>query len=115
MTPPVDASRPANTPIPLTLGTAQTRWSRIQSLREAGGRLVTILEMQSSPGSRLPPACREAWSGWEHEALTAITHRDYERAELALDRGVHALRHALDLVRQARLSEDVILSLLAAA
>jgi hypothetical protein len=60
-------------------------------------------------------ACHQAWGGWEREALISILHRDYASAELALDRGVHSLRHALQLVQQARLSEDVILSLVEAA
>jgi hypothetical protein len=111
----VELARPASRPAPLTLGTAQARWTRIQALRHSAERHLAVMAVQTGTASRLLQACHEVWSGWEREALISILHRDYDNAELALDRGVHSLRHALDMVQKARLSEDVILSLLAAA
>jgi hypothetical protein len=91
------------------------RWTLIQSLRQAAVHQLAEIASQVGADSRLLMRCREVWSDWEREALISILHHDYTNAEVMLDRGVHSLRHALQLVHKDRLSEEELLSLIAAA
>jgi len=108
MPPSIDLSRPSSRP-------ADSRWATIQSLRQAADHHLAIIETRAGRDSRVLRRCREVWGGWEREALISILHRDYANAEVLLDRGVHSLRHALELVQKDRLTEDEMLSLIAAA
>jgi hypothetical protein len=92
----------------------ERRWLPIESLRQAADRHLAEIAVDAGAESRLYRHCREVWGCWEREALISILNRDFANAEMMLDRGVHALHHALDLVRQDRLSEDEQLSLIAA-
>jgi hypothetical protein len=87
----------------------------IQSLRQSADLHLAVIASRSGPDSRVLRRCREVWGDWEREALISILHRDYANAEVLLDRGVHSLRHALDVVQKDRLSEEEMLSLIAAA
>lgn len=107
MTPPKPAARPAPQ--------AESRWPAIQALRQEADRQLALIAADTGEGSRLHGLCREVWSSWEREALISVLHHDHANAEVMLDRGVHALRHALDLVHKDRLSEDELASLMAAA
>ena len=108
MPPSIDLSRPSPR-------TADSRWGLIQSLRQAADHHLAIIETRAGRDSRVLRRCREVWGGWEREALISVLHDDYANAEVMLDRGVHALRHTLQLVHQDRLSEEELLSLIAAA
>jgi hypothetical protein len=90
-------------------------WTRIQGLRQAADGHLAAIGLWTGEGSRLHRHCREVWGDWEREALISILHRDLANAEVLLDRGAHALRHALDLVQQDRLSEEDLVKLIAAA
>jgi hypothetical protein len=92
-----------------------SRWTLIQSLREEAGHQLDHIAAEVGEDSRLLLRCREVWGNWEREALISILHHDYANAEVMLDRGVHALRHALQLVHKDRLSEEELVSLIAAA
>jgi hypothetical protein len=92
-----------------------TRWSGIQALRRSADLHLAVIATDAGTDSRLHHHCREVWATWEREALVSILHRDYANAEVMLDRGVHTLRHALDLLRTDRLSEEDVASLIAAA
>jgi hypothetical protein len=94
---------------------AASRWSGIQALRQSADLHLAVIATDAGTDSRLHRHCREVWGTWEREALVSILHRDYANAEVMLDRGVHALRHALDLLRKDRLSEEDVASLIAAA
>jgi len=111
MAPSLDPSRPSPA-APLPPG---SRWAAIQALRQAADRHLAVIAARSGRESRLLHRCREVWGNWEREALISILHRDYANAEVLLDRGVHALRHALEVVQKDRLTEDEMLSLIAAA
>jgi uncharacterized protein (DUF1697 family) len=100
---------------PSTLAAAHGRWTRIQVLRQAADRQLAVIAARAGPDSRLARRCRDLWGDWEREALVSVLHQDLGNAEVILERGVHALSHALDLVHQDRLSEDELLSLLAVA
>lgn len=91
------------------------RWTLIQSLRQEAEQQLANIAAEVGQDSRLHLRCREVWGNWEREALISILHHDYANAEVMLDRGVHALRHALQLVHQDRLSEEELVSLIAAA
>jgi len=97
------------------LATAQGRWTQIQALRQAADRQLAVIATRAGPNSRLARRCRDLWGDWEREALVSVLHQDHANAEVILDRGVHALRHALALVHEDRLSEDELLSLIAVA
>lgn len=99
---------------PATLTTAHGHWAQIQALRQAAHQQLAVIASRAGPDSRLERRCRELWGEWEREALVSVLHQDHANAEVILDRGVHALRHALELVHE-RLSEDELLSLLAVA
>ena len=106
----MDASFPPSSQTP-----ALGRWTLIQSLRQAADRQLADIAAEVGEDSRLLLRCREVWGNWEREALVSILHDDYANAEVMLDRGVHALRHTLQLVHQDRLSEEELMSLIAAA
>jgi hypothetical protein len=91
------------------------RWTLIQSLRQAADQELANIAAEVGEDSRLLQRCREVWDNWEREALISILHHDYANAEVMLDRGVHSLRHALQLVNQDQLSEEELVSLIAAA
>jgi hypothetical protein len=93
----------------------ESRWATIQALRASADRHLAVIATDAGPESRLAGHCRAVWSSWEREALISILHRDYANAEVMLDRGVHALRHALDVVRKDRLTEDEMVSLITAS
>lgn len=95
--------------------TDQRRWIPIQALRQSAYRQLGDIAAAVGRDSRLARRCREAWAGWEREAVVSILHGDFANAEVVLDRGVHALSHALELVRTDRLSEDEVVSLITAA
>jgi hypothetical protein len=99
---------------PATLTTAHGHWTQIQALRQAAHRELEEIASRAGPDSRLVRRCRELWGEWEREALVSVLHQDPSNAEVILDRGVHALRHALALVHE-KLSEDELLSLIAVA
>jgi hypothetical protein len=94
---------------------AESRWPAIQALRQEADRHLALIAADTGEDSRLHRLCREVWGSWEREALISVLHHDHANAEVMLDRGVHALRHALDLVHKDRLSEDELASLIAAA
>jgi hypothetical protein len=91
------------------------RWTLIQALRREADHHLEVIAFRIGPDSRLHRRCRDVWGDWEREALTSIMHGDFANAEVLLDRGVHALRHALDLAQKDRLTEDDLLALIAAA
>ncbi len=91
------------------------RWTLVQSLRQAADQQLANIAAEVGEDSRLLLRCREVWGNWEREALISILHQDFANAEVMLDRGVHALRHALQLVHQDQLSEEELVSLIAAA
>lgn len=105
-------SSPSAPPGPLP---AENRWALIQSLRRAADYHLEVIATRIGKESRLHRRCREVWCGWEGEALNSILHGDFANAEVLLDRGVHALSHALDLAAKDRLTEDDLLALIAAA
>jgi hypothetical protein len=107
MAPSKMAARPASQ--------VESRWPALQALRQEADRHLALIAADTGEDSRLHHLCREVWSGWEREALISVLHHDHANAEVMLDRGVHALRHALDLVHKDRLSEDELVSLIAAA
>jgi hypothetical protein len=90
-------------------------WLRIESLRLAADRQLEVIAAATGQGSRLHRRCRDVWGDWEREALISILNRDHANAEVMLDRGLHVLRHALDLVREGQLSEEDVVILIAAA
>jgi hypothetical protein len=90
-------------------------WLRIESLRLAADRQLEVIAAATGQDSRLYRRCREVWGDWEREALISILNRDHANAEVMLDRGLHVLRHALDLVREGQLSEEDVVILIAAA
>jgi hypothetical protein len=89
--------------------------SHFQSLRLEARLELAIIAEEAGEGSTLLDRCRDAWNGWEREAIISVLNGDYANAEVILDRGVHALRQVLTLVRVDRLSEDDLISLIAAA
>jgi hypothetical protein len=93
----------------------ESRWTPIQSLRQSAERHLAVIAADAGVDSRLHRHCCEVWASWEREALISILHRDYANAEAMLDRGVHVLGHALTLRCKDRLSEDDVVSLIAAA
>jgi hypothetical protein len=87
----------------------------IQTLRQhARIELATIAD-EVGLESTLLGRCREAWNAWERHAIISILHDDYANAEVILERGVHALRQVLPMVRTDRLSEEEVARLIAAA
>jgi hypothetical protein len=111
MPPPLDQDRSNH----LTLGQAGARWALIQALRQSAARHLAVIATRTGHASRLHHRCREVWGDWEREALVSILHRDYANAEVLLDRGVHSLRHALEVVQKERLTEEEMVKLIAAA
>jgi hypothetical protein len=111
MPPSIDLTRSTH----LTLGQASGRWALIQSLRQSADRHLAVIATRTGQASRLHHRCREVWGNWEREALVSILNRDYANAEVLLDRGVHSLRHALEVVQKERLTEDEMVQLIAAA
>jgi len=111
MPPSIDRSTPATG---ATLPTGG-HWAVIQSLRQSADRHLAVIAARAGRDSRVLRCCREVWGDWEREALISILHRDYANAEVLLDRGVHSLRHALEVVEKDRLTEDEMVSLIAAA
>ncbi len=93
----------------------ESRWTLIQSLRRSADQQLAAIAADIGQDSRLLGHCRQVWGHWEREALISILHRDYANAEVMLDRGVHVLRHALDLLHQDRLTEEELKNLIAAA
>ncbi len=110
----IDAT-PTTPPAPQSTGQAGDRWTLIQALRLEADHQLEVIAFRVGSDSRLHRRCREVWGDWEREALTSIMHGDFANAEVLLDRGVHALRHALDLAQKDRLTEDDLLALIAAA
>jgi hypothetical protein len=108
-------------PMPATAVTLRSaprphgRLHRFQSLRMDARLELAIIAEEAGQGSTLLGRCRDAWNGWEREAIISVLHRDYSNAEVILDRGVHALRQVLTLTRVDLLSEDELISLIAAA
>jgi hypothetical protein len=104
-------------PLPDSVASAevQRRWTLIQALRLSAAQELAVIADEVGQDSTLLERCRQAWSGWERQALISILHRDLANAEVILDRGVHALHHALDLIRTDRLSEEDLSKLIAAA
>jgi hypothetical protein len=100
---------------PAALTTTHGRWTQIQALRQAADLQLAVIASRAGPDSRLVRRCRELWGDWEREALVSVLHQDHANAEVILDRGVHALRYALALVHEDKLSEDELLSLIAVA
>jgi hypothetical protein len=101
-------ARCAHTPFP-------GRWTSIQALRQAAHRELVTIAAELGDDSPLLARCREVWGNWEREALISTLHQDYDNAEVMLDRGVHSLQHALQLVREDHLSQDELMSLIASA
>jgi hypothetical protein len=99
----------------LTLGQAGGRWAVIQSLRLSADRHLAVIATRTGQASRLHQRCREVWGDWEREALVSILNRDYANAEVLLDRGVHSLSHALEVVQKERLTEEEMVKLIAVA
>jgi hypothetical protein len=91
------------------------RLSLIQALRQEARLELAIIAGEAGQHSTLLDRCREAWSTWERQAIISILHEDFANAEVILDRGLHALRQVLELVRTDRFSEDEVASLIAAA
>jgi hypothetical protein len=94
---------------------AQGRWTVVQSLRQQAERELAVIAGETGPGSSLLDRCQDAWESWERQAVISILHHDVANAEVILDRGVHVLRQALDLVRKDRLSEDDAATLVTAS
>jgi hypothetical protein len=111
MPPSVDPNRATH----FTPGVTGGRWAVIQSLRQSADRHLAVIATRTGRASRLHDRCREVWGDWEREALVSILNRDYANAEVLLDRGVHSLRHALEVVQKERLTEDEMVKLIAAA
>jgi hypothetical protein len=107
---PVSAFRIA----PLTRIRRHGQLTLIQSLRHDARLELAIIADEAGQGSTLMVRCREAWNNWEREAIISVLHGDYPNAEVILDRGVHALRQVLTLTRIDHLSEDDLVSLIAA-
>jgi len=102
-------------PAHLSSATVASLWLPIERLRQSADAQLAVIAAAVGEDSRLHRRCREVWGSWEREALVSILNRDFANAEVMLDRGVHALRHALELVRENRLSEDDLESLIAAS
>lgn len=75
----------------------------LERIAEVGGRDSALLR-----GSR------EAWRAWEAAATASLLHGDVANALVILDRGVHALRHALEASARERLPADELSALLVA-
>jgi hypothetical protein len=102
-------------PAHLSPATVASLWLPIDRLRQSADAQLAVIAAAVGVDSRLHRHCREVWGSWEREALVSILNRDFANAEVILDRGVHALVHALELVRENRLSEDDLVSLIAGA
>jgi hypothetical protein len=87
----------------------------VQSLRQQARIELETIAGQVGFDSSLLGRCREAWNGWERQAIISILHDDYANAEVILDRGVHALRQVLPMVGADRLSEEEVAQLIVAA
>jgi hypothetical protein len=87
----------------------------IQTLRQEARIEMETIADELGRDSTMLGHCREAWNTWERHAIISILHDDYANAEVILERGVHALRLVLPLVRSDRLSEEEVARLIAAA
>ena len=90
------------------------RWDRVRELRHAGERQLAVIASEVGHDAPLLRHCREAWGRWHREAAVSLVHRDLQNAEVMLDRGLHVLRCALELVRADRLTPEEVEKLLVA-
>jgi hypothetical protein len=91
------------------------RLALIKALRLEARLELEVIARQAGQHSTLLVRCREAWNTWERQAIISVLHEDVANAEVILDRGLHALRQVLVLVRTDRLSEEEVASLIVAA
>jgi hypothetical protein len=87
----------------------------IQTLRQEARLELDSIADELGLDSTLLGRCRDAWNAWERHAIISILHDDYPNAEAILERGVHALRQVLPMVRADGLSEEEVAQLITAA
>ena len=97
--------------IPLT-AIRPPQWGKVRELRLEGDKQLAVIAAEVGANSIILRHCREAWGRWKREAVVSLIHRDVDNAEVMLDRGLHVLRCALELVRADRLSPDEMAKLI---
>jgi len=83
-------------------------------LRRTARRELEVIAEVTGRDSELLLRCREAWRRREADASASLLCGDAANAVAVLDRGVHALRHALEVSRQERIPVDELFALMVA-
>jgi hypothetical protein len=86
----------------------------VKELRHAGETQLAAIAAEVGPDAPILRHCREAWGRWKREAAVSLVHHDVANAEVMLDRGLHVLACAVELVRADRLTPDDMARLIAA-
>lgn len=86
----------------------------LAALRRSARRELALVAEVSGRGSPLHLRCLEAWRLREADASASILHGDVANAEVILDRGVHALGHALQASGRERIPVDELFALMVA-
>lgn len=86
----------------------------LAALRRRARRELDHIAEVCGRDSELLARCREAWRRREADASTSILCGDVANALEILDRGVHALQHAVEASRRERIPMDELFALLVA-
>lgn len=85
----------------------------IEALRRSAARELRLIKAVVGPADPLYLGCLEVWRLREGAAATSIEFGDLANAEVILDRGLHALRHALTASRRERIPAAELIALMA--
>ena len=86
----------------------------LAALRRSARRELDRVAEVMGRDSALLSRCREAWRLREADASASVLHGDTANAVVILERGVHALRHALDAAGREHLPVDEVYALMVA-
>jgi hypothetical protein len=84
------------------------------TLRQSARRELDAIAEVAGRDSALLSRCREAWRLREAGASASLLCGDVANAVTILDRGVHALHHALEASRRERIPVDELFALMVA-
>jgi len=84
------------------------------ALRRSARRELDVIAEVMGRDSELLGRCREAWRRREADASASLLCGDAANAVAVLDRGVHALHHALEASRRERIPVDELFALMVA-
>jgi hypothetical protein len=84
------------------------------ALRRSARRELDVIAEVTGRDSALLGRCREAWRRREADASASLLCGDPANAVAILDRGVHALQHALEASRRERIPVDELFALMMA-